>query len=96
VDTNLQTVPVREQEVLSLMASGHTNREIAAQLQTSLETVAAWRAEAMKKLGLQSRIDVILYAERQGWLGEVSKAHYQLKKVGDRPAPVSNANHRLL
>ena len=96
MENNQQTEAIREQEVLSLMASGHTNREIAAQLQTNLETVAVWRAEAMKKLGLQSRIDVILYAERQGWLGEVSKAPDQMQKVGDRPVPVSNANHRLL
>jgi DNA-binding NarL/FixJ family response regulator len=48
------------------MASSYTNREIAAQLQTNVETVAVWRAETMKNLGLQSRIDVILYAERQG------------------------------
>jgi hypothetical protein len=49
----------------------------------------------MKKLGLQSRIDVILYAERQGWLGDVSKAPDQMQMAGDRPASVSKANHRF-
>jgi DNA-binding NarL/FixJ family response regulator len=88
-------VPDQEREVLSLMASGHTNREIALQLQTNLEMVAVLRAEAMKKLGLQSRIDVILYAERQGWLGDVSKAPDQMQMAGDRPASVSKANHRF-
>ena len=62
------TEPLREEEVLSLMASGCSNREIALRLQTNVETVEFWRAEAMKKLGLQSRVDVIHYAERQGWL----------------------------
>lgn len=81
MDITPYTLPVREQEVLSLMASGYTNREIALQLQTNVETVAVWRAEAMKKLGLQSRIDVILYAERQGWLGEVSKAPDQMQEA---------------
>jgi DNA-binding NarL/FixJ family response regulator len=95
VNITPHTEPVQEREVLSLMASGHTNREIATRLQTNLETVAVWRAEAMKKLGLESRIDVILYAERQGWLGEVSKAPVQMQKVGDRSASVSKANHRF-
>jgi DNA-binding NarL/FixJ family response regulator len=34
----------------------------------NVETGAVQRAEALQKLGLQSRIDVIRYAERRGWL----------------------------
>jgi DNA-binding NarL/FixJ family response regulator len=77
-----QTAPVRDEEVLCLLALCYTNKEIAEQLQTNVETVAVQKAEAMKKLGLRSRIDVIRYAEQQGWLGEISKAPVNVRTAG--------------
>jgi DNA-binding NarL/FixJ family response regulator len=82
VENNHQTASVREQEILRLLALCYTNKEIAEQLQTNVETVAVLRAEAMKKLGLRSRIDVIRYAEGQDWLREVSKAPVNVRKAG--------------
>jgi DNA-binding NarL/FixJ family response regulator len=58
----------REQEVLRLIAWGHSNKEIAAQLSLSVKTVEAHKANAMSKLRMHSRIDIVRYAILQGWL----------------------------
>ncbi len=62
------TVSARESEVLQLIASGYSNKEIAARLSLSVKTVEAHKANAMKKLGLNGRIDIVKYATLQGWL----------------------------
>jgi DNA-binding NarL/FixJ family response regulator len=59
----------REEEVLRLIARGHTNREIAEQLDVSVKTVETHKARAMEKLSLESRADIVAYAIRWGWLG---------------------------
>jgi len=59
----------RETEVLRLVARGHSNKEIAASLDVSVKTVEVHKANAMRKLGLQGRIDVVQYGVLQGWLG---------------------------
>jgi two-component system response regulator NreC len=61
-------VSERESEVLQLIASGYSNKEIAARLSLSVKTVEAHKANAMKKLGLNGRIDIVKYAALQGWL----------------------------
>lgn len=61
-------VSERESEVLRLIASGYSNKEIAARLSLSVKTVEAHKANAMKKLGLNGRIDIVKYAVLQGWL----------------------------
>jgi DNA-binding NarL/FixJ family response regulator len=58
----------RESEVLRLIASGYSNKEIAASLSLSVKTVEAHKANGMRKLGLTSRIDIVKYAVLQGWL----------------------------
>jgi DNA-binding NarL/FixJ family response regulator len=58
----------REAEVLRLIASGHSNKEIAAQLDISVKTVEVHKANGMRKLGLRGRIDIVRYAVLQGWL----------------------------
>jgi len=58
----------REQEVLRLIAWGHSNKEIAAQLDISVKTVEAHKANAMRKLDMRGRIDIVRYAILQGWL----------------------------
>jgi len=58
----------REAEVLRLIAWGHSNKEIAARMDISVKTVEAHKANAMKKLGMQSRIDIVRFALLQGWL----------------------------
>ena len=52
----------REREVLRLLALGHTNQEIAAQLFISVRTAETHRAHIMQKLGLSTRAELVRYA----------------------------------
>jgi two-component system response regulator NreC len=56
----------REREVLSLLALGHTNQEIAALLYISVRTAETHRAHIMQKLGLSSRAELVRYALDHG------------------------------
>jgi DNA-binding NarL/FixJ family response regulator len=58
----------RESAVLRLIASGYSNKEIATNLSLSVKTVEAHKANAMRKLELTGRIDIVKYAILQGWL----------------------------
>jgi DNA-binding NarL/FixJ family response regulator len=70
-DSNHQPwISKREEEVLRLIAWGYSNKEIAAQADISVKTVEAHRANAMRKLDLHSRIDIVRFALTQGWLQE--------------------------
>jgi two-component system response regulator NreC len=56
----------REREVLRLIAEGLTSKEIAGRLAISPYTVERHRANAMAKLDLHNRADLIRYAIRKG------------------------------
>jgi DNA-binding NarL/FixJ family response regulator len=56
----------REQEVVTLAAEAHTNREIAEILGLSEKTVENHRANAMRKLGMRDRVELVRYAIRRG------------------------------
>jgi len=58
----------REQEVLRYTALGYANKEIAARLRISVRTVEVHKANAMQKLDMKSRIDIVRYAILKGWL----------------------------
>jgi DNA-binding NarL/FixJ family response regulator len=58
----------RESEVLKLIAVGHSNKEVATQLKISVKTVEVHKANAMRKLGLTGRVDIVRYGVLQGWL----------------------------
>jgi DNA-binding NarL/FixJ family response regulator len=58
----------RESEVLRLIALGYSNKEIAARLSLSVKTIEVHKANAMHKLGITGRIDLVRYAIFQGWL----------------------------
>jgi len=58
----------REREVLRLLALGHTNQEIAAQLYISVRTAETHRAHIMRKLGLASRAELVRYALDNGMI----------------------------
>jgi DNA-binding NarL/FixJ family response regulator len=62
------TISERESQVLRLIAVGHSNKEIATQLDISVKTVEVHKANAMRKLGLTGRVDLIRYGVLQGWL----------------------------
>jgi DNA-binding NarL/FixJ family response regulator len=61
-------VTERELEVLRLIAIGHSNKEVAAQLQISVKTVEVHKANGMRKLGLAGRVELIRYGVMKGWL----------------------------
>lgn len=58
----------REGEVLRLIAEGYLNKQIASRLTLSVKTVETYKARAMEKVGLKSRVDVVRYATQRGWL----------------------------
>lgn len=56
----------RELEVLTLVAEGLTNRQIALKLNISIKTVQTHRANLMDKLNLHDRTELVRYAIRRG------------------------------
>ena len=60
----------REAEVLKLVAFGHSNKEIASELDVSAKSVETYKARGTEKLGLKTRADIVRYAVDQGWLSE--------------------------
>jgi two-component system response regulator NreC len=58
----------RELEILRLIALGHTNSEIAAQLYLSVRTVESHRSRIQQKIGLTSRAELVHYALEHGLL----------------------------
>lgn len=56
----------REQQVVKLIAEGHTSEEIAEALVISKKTVDRHRANVLEKLGLRNRVDLTRYAIRRG------------------------------
>ncbi len=62
------TLSDREVEILRLIAWGYSNKEIAARLDLSVKTIEAHKANAMKKLNMNNRIDIVRFALLQGWL----------------------------
>jgi two-component system response regulator NreC len=58
----------REQEVLQLLALGHTNKEIAGRLAISVRTAETHRANVMQKLSLNTRAELVRHAIAIGCL----------------------------
>ncbi len=56
----------REREVVSLLAQGLTNAEIAAELKLSVRTVESHRARIQQKLGVFGRSNLVRYAREHG------------------------------
>jgi len=60
--TAVETLTPRETEVLSLIAQGYTNRQMAEMLNISIRTVESHRSNLMGKLQLHSRVELVRYA----------------------------------
>jgi DNA-binding NarL/FixJ family response regulator len=58
----------REQQIVTLIAYGHTNKEIASTLEITVKTVETHKSNIMQRLGLGSRSDLVRFALDQGWL----------------------------
>ncbi|MFJ2259212.1 response regulator [Streptomyces sp. NPDC087844] len=61
-----QVLSAREEEVLKLVAEGHSSKEIAEMLFISIKTVHRHRANVLHKLGLRDRLELTRYAIRVG------------------------------
>lgn len=64
------SLSAREAETLRLVARGYSNKEIAARLNVSVKTIETHKGNAMHKLGMRSRIDIVRFAMLQQWLDE--------------------------
>lgn len=67
---NANQLTDRESEVLRLISLGYSNKEIGTSLDLSVKTIEAHKANAMRKLGISGRIDIVRYAILQGWMND--------------------------
>lgn len=58
----------REIEVLKLMASGASNKQIAGALHLSTRTVQGHLSQIFQKLGVSSRTEALVRALKEGWV----------------------------
>ncbi len=65
-----ESLSEREQEVLKMVALGHTSAEIAEQLNLSAKTVETYRARGMEKLGLRTRAALVKFVIQEGIFNE--------------------------
>ena len=60
--TPLDSLSMRELQVLRRLGMGHTNREIASAYNISIKTVDTYRARLLKKLNLRNNAELIRFA----------------------------------
>jgi DNA-binding CsgD family transcriptional regulator len=65
----LEPLSDRERDVLHLLALGYTNQEISKKLFISVRTVDTHRAHIMRKLSLETRAELVLFALANGLIG---------------------------
>jgi two-component system response regulator NreC len=65
----LEDLSERERDVLQLLALGYTNQEIGKKLYISVRTVDTHRAHIMRKLRLETRAELVLFALAHGLIG---------------------------
>lgn len=65
-DDDLDRLTVRERQVLQLIAQGKSNKEIAALLDLSVNTVSVHRANLMEKMNIHRTAELVLFAIRKG------------------------------
>lgn len=65
-DEELDRLTVRERQVLQLIAQGKSNKEIAALLDLSVNTVSVHRANLMEKMNIHRTAELVLFAIRKG------------------------------
>ena len=58
----------REQQIVTMVAHGYTNKEIASSLGITVKTVESHKTRIMQKLGITSRAGLVRFVILQGWL----------------------------
>ena len=69
IDTNKpphETLSDREYQVMLMIASGKSVKEIAAELCLSVKTISTYRTRLLEKLGVENNADLLRYALRHG------------------------------
>jgi DNA-binding NarL/FixJ family response regulator len=64
-DTKTSPLTRRQREIVRLLASGSSNKEVATALSISIKTVQTHRAAIMRKLGFRSIANLVRYAVRE-------------------------------
>jgi DNA-binding NarL/FixJ family response regulator len=64
-ETKASPLTMRQREIVRLVASGSSNKEVAAALSISIKTVQTHRAAIMRKLGFRSIANLVRYAVRE-------------------------------
>jgi DNA-binding NarL/FixJ family response regulator len=67
-----QILSDRERQVLVSIARGFSNKEIAESLGLSVKTIETYKARVAEKMGLRTRVEIVRYAARRGWLTDSS------------------------
>lgn len=65
-EDRLETLSLREKQVLGLVVNGHSSREIGEQLHLSPKTVDSYRSRLMAKLGVGDLPALVRFAVRAG------------------------------
>ena len=66
-ETSSNTLTERECEVIKHVAQGLTNKEIAEILTVTHHTVKAHVASIIRKLGARNRVDIAIFAQKEGF-----------------------------
>lgn len=74
----------REIEILKLVATGLSNKEIAYQLKISPNTVKVHLKNVFGKIGVVSRTEAAMYAVRKGWVEAGNQAALEAVEVQER------------
>jgi DNA-binding NarL/FixJ family response regulator len=69
VSPALDSLSRRERDIFQLLALGYMNQEIAKKLFVSVRTVDTHRAHIMRKLGLETRAELVMFALANGAIG---------------------------
>ena len=65
----LEPLSERERDIVHLLVLGHTNQEIGKKLFISVRTVDTHRAHIMRKLDLETRAELVMFALANGLIG---------------------------
>ena len=68
----MKALSQREYEILRLLARGYIMKEIGRATGLSIKTIDTYKRRSFAKLGLRSRVELLKYAVRQGWLNDES------------------------
>ena len=72
-----QVLSSRELEILRLIVNGKSNRQIAADLKLSVNTVRVHRANIMAAVGIHKNTQLVVYAMRIGLLEPPRQADWE-------------------